>query len=70
MNYVFFEYTSVMFSNLTIGFLFGAGFAAWVYSKVNRSTGGNTQSALIVAGCAGVGAMVLVTIILGMFVPK
>lgn len=59
-----------MFSNLTIGFLFGAGFSAWVYSKIIRSTGGNTQNALIVAGSAGLGAMVLITIILGYVVPK
>ncbi len=54
-----------MFSNLTIGFLVGAGGGAWVYSKVFRSSGGNTKNALIVAGCAGVGAMVLVATILG-----
>lgn len=59
-----------MFSNLTIGFLFGAGFAAWVYSKMLRSTGGNAKSAAIVAGCAGVGALVLITILLGIFAPK
>jgi hypothetical protein len=59
-----------MFSNLTIGFLMGAGVGAWVYSKLSRSTGGNTKSALIVATCAGLGAMVLLTIILGAVIPK
>lgn len=56
-----------MFSNLTIGFLLGAGFAAWVYSKLMRSTGGNTKNALIVAGFAGLAAMVLLVTILGTF---
>ena len=54
-------------SNLTIGFLVGAGFAAWVYSKVMRSTGNNTKNALIVAGVAGVFSMVLVSTLLGAF---
>lgn len=58
-----------MFSNLTIGFLLGAGFAAWVYSKLMHSTGGNTKNSLIVAGCAGVAAMVLLVTLLGIFAP-
>ncbi len=53
-------------SNLLIGFLAGAGIAGWVYSKMYRSTGGNTGNALIVAGSAGVGAWVIVVIILGL----
>lgn len=54
-----------MFSNFTIGLLLGAGFAAWVYSKMMRSTGGNTQNALIVAGVAGLAAMAAAVTILG-----
>lgn len=54
-----------MFSNLTIGLIAGLGLAAWIYSKIMRSSGGNTRSALIVASSGGVGAMVLITIILG-----
>ena len=54
-------------SNLTIGFLVGAGFGAWVYSKVMRSTGNNTKNALIVAAIAGVFSMMLVATLLGAF---
>jgi len=56
-----------MFSNLTIGILMGLGFGAWVYSKIYRSSGGNTKNALIVAACAGVAAMVVVATLLGIF---
>ena len=54
-----------MFSNTLIGFLLGAGFAGWVYNKIMRSSGGNTQNSLIVAACAGIAAMVLIMTILG-----
>lgn len=54
-------------SNITIGFLLGIGLAAWVYSKLMRSTGGNTKNSLIVAGAAGLGAMVLLVTLLGLF---
>jgi len=56
-----------MFSNLTIGFLLGVGFAGWVYSKLMRSTGGNTKNSLIVAACAGLAAMVVVITLMGIF---
>ena len=54
-----------MFSNLTIGLLLGVGCAAWVYSKMMRSTGSNTQNSLIVAALAGLAALVVVTTLLG-----
>lgn len=47
-----------------IGFVAGIGLAGWVYSKIYRSSGGNTQNALIVAGCAGLGGMVLIITLL------
>ena len=56
-----------MTSNLMIGFIAGLGLAAWVYSKIYRSSGGNTKNALIVAAAAGFGAMVLLIIVLGIF---
>lgn len=59
-----------MLSNLTIGFFAGAGGAAWIYSKIYRSSGGNTRNAVIVAACAGVGVMVLVATLLGIFFKK
>lgn len=40
--------------NGLIAFLFSIGTATWVYTKVIRRTGGNTQSTLIVSGAAGV----------------
>lgn len=54
-----------MFSNLTIGILAGIGFGGWVYAKLQRSTGGNTQSSLIGAVLSGLGVLVLVVTILG-----
>lgn len=32
-----------------VALLFGAGISTWVYTKVMRTTGGNTQSSLVVA---------------------
>jgi hypothetical protein len=58
-----------MFSNLTIGFLFGAGIGAWIYSKMLRSSGGNIKSALIVAVAAGLLIMVLAATIIGAVTP-
>jgi hypothetical protein len=56
-----------MFSNVTIGILFGLGIAAWVYNKVQRHSGGNTKNALIVGGLVGVLAFVLVVLTIGIF---
>lgn len=36
-----------------IGFLAAVGFAAWVFSKMQRQTGGNTTNSLVVAAGAG-----------------
>ena len=33
-----------------VSLLFAAGLSTWVYTKVIRSTGGNTKSSLIVGG--------------------
>ena len=43
-----------------------AGTAAWVYAKMMRRTGNNTQSSLIVAGICGVGAFVIMLYILSL----
>ena len=48
----------------------GAGFGAWVYSKMMRSTGNNTQNSLVVAVIAGVFGMALIATLLGIFVKK
>jgi hypothetical protein len=52
-------------NNTTIGILFGLGFGAWIYSKVYRSTGGNSKSAILVAGGAGLVAFLLIVTLLG-----
>lgn len=59
-----------MFSNVMIGFLAGIGFAAWVFSKMQRQTGGNTSNSLVVAGGAGLVLFLLVITALALFVPK
>ncbi len=51
-------------SSRLVGFLLGAGVAAWVYSKIMRSTGGNSRNSLIVAGVAGLLAMIVMTMIM------
>jgi hypothetical protein len=55
-----------MFSNVMIGFLAAAGFAAWVYAKMQRQTGGNTSNSLLVAGGAGLVLFLLIVTVLGL----
>lgn len=52
-----------------VAFLFAGGFATWVYAKIMRNTGGNTQNSLVVAGIAGVFAFIAMLLILN-FVDK
>lgn len=52
-----------MFTNLTIAVLVGISATAWAYAKANRSTGGNTSTALISAVIVG-GLSLLATWIL------
>ena len=56
-------------SNNVIAFLVSVGAAGWVYSKMIRRTGGNTQSALIVAAISGVMLFIFVLFALS-FVPN
>jgi len=53
-----------MFSNLTIGILVGLGFGAWVYSKLNRRTGGNTTNSVTGAVIVGLITCLVITTIL------
>lgn len=55
-------------SNALIGLLLGAGFAAWVYSKMMKSTGNNTKNALVTAAIAG-GVAFLLTFSLLSLIP-
>lgn len=48
-----------------IAFLFGAGFGTWVFTKVQRSSGGNTQSSGVTAAIAGIFAFVVMLLVLG-----
>lgn len=45
-------------SDFVIGLMAGLGTGAYIYNLMYKNTGGNTQNALIVAGIAGVFAMV------------
>lgn len=54
-------------SNFMIALLLGAGIGAWVYSKVMRSSGNNTKSALTVGGVTALLVFLLVLILLGIF---
>lgn len=47
-------------SAIVIGLLAGAGVSAWIYSQGMRRTGGDTKSAVIVAGVVGVIVFVFV----------
>lgn len=50
--------------NLMVSVFLGAGVAVWVYTKIMRSTGGNTKSSIIVAGSAGLAGFVIMMIIM------
>ena len=52
-------------SDALIAFLFGLGFGAWIYSKVYRSTGGNSKNAVVVGAGTGLVAGILIFVILG-----
>ncbi len=51
-------------SNGIISLIFGAGAAGWVYSKMMRRTGNNTQTAVIVGVIAGALAFMVLMVIL------
>lgn len=53
-------------SNGVISFLFAVGFSGWVYAKTMRTTGNNTQTALIVAAASGLVAFLLFITLLGL----
>lgn len=55
-------------TNVVIAFLAALSAGAWVFSKVQRSTGGNTQNSIIVAAIAG-GAAFLLSVTLLSLIP-
>lgn len=54
-------------SNEVIGLFFAAGSAAWIYNKMMKITGSNTQVAVIVAGIGALFAFLILWSILGVF---
>ena len=52
-------------TNMWTGFLFGAGFGAWIYAQMMRRTGSNTKNSLIVAAAAGLVGWLVITSLLG-----
>ncbi len=52
--------------NGIIAFLVAVSAAAWVYAKTMRSSGNNTQNALILAGAAGAFIFIIVLILIGL----
>lgn len=50
-------------SKYLIGLIFAVGVGGWAYSQIQRRTGGNTQTSLMMAGIAGVIAFLFIVII-------
>lgn len=57
-------------SNAVIAFFIGAGFAAWLYSKLMKTTGGNTRDSLMVAGISGAVVFALAWFLAATFLPS
>lgn len=51
----------------TIGLFAGLGVGAYIYSLMYKNTGGNTQTAGIVAAIAGAFTWVLLTVVINRF---
>lgn len=51
-------------SNILVAFLLGVGVTTWVYNKLMRNTGGNTQNSLIAAGAIGFVGFIIMFIIM------
>lgn len=48
-----------------VALFFAIGAGTWVYTKLSRTTGGNTQNSAIGAAIAGIFAFVIMLLILG-----
>jgi len=57
-------------SNLLIAFLFGIGSGAWVYKKLQRTTGNNTKSSLIGATVTGLVLIFIMYFVLSSLIKK
>lgn len=54
---------------VVIALLVAAGGGTWAYTRIQRITGGNTQTSLLMGGIAGVILFILVFIVAG-FLPE
>jgi UPF0716 family protein affecting phage T7 exclusion len=48
-----------------VALMFSAGFATWVYAKIQRKTGGNTQNSLVVSAIAFIFGFIFMLLVLG-----
>lgn len=53
-------------SNGLIAFFVAVSVTVWVYTKISRKTGGNTQNSLVVAGAAGLFTFLIALMLLGL----
>jgi ABC-type spermidine/putrescine transport system permease subunit II len=53
-----------MFSNFIIALFISGGLGVWIYTKIQRSSGGNTKSSAIAATITAVILTVIITIVL------
>lgn len=56
-------------SKYLIGLIVAIGAGGWAYSQIQRRTGGNTQTSLMMAGVAAVIAFLFIVIVFG-FIPE
>lgn len=57
-------------STVVIALLIAVGIAAWIYSKLMRSTGGNTRDSIIVSAVLAVLIFALALFLANMFLPS
>jgi hypothetical protein len=55
-------------SNWLVSFMFSVGSCAWIYQKLQRYSGNNTQQSLVVTGIIGVILFIFAISLLSMFV--
>lgn len=58
-----------MSSVFFIAFILAIGGGTWVWNKVQRTTGGNNQTSILMGTVAGV-VILIVTLILSSFIPE
>lgn len=56
-------------STFLIGLFVAIGAGGWVYAKIQRRTGGNSQTSLLMATVAGIIAFIFIFIVFS-FVPE